>query len=226
MSTNPGQKPDPSDRYGGYSGYTPHNPADDPYATSGQSQQTGTGYQGNDPNYTYGQPGTQQQQYSTGQQQQYSTGQQQSNTYQPPASVLGSGRTGGLHDSSTLGINPRLAALLSYLVGPFSGIVVFFLERRNQFVRFNAAQSVVVFGPAFIVYLIAQILIKLTAGIFLIGALFGTVFGCLSTVLVIVFGLLGLFLMVQAYRGVKVKLPIAGNYADSFIARFSGRKTI
>jgi uncharacterized membrane protein len=223
MSTNPGQgqNPDPANTYGGYSGYTPRNSADDPYSAhrpGPDPAQTTGNTQANDPTYVYGQQG---------QKQQYSTGQQQQGTYQPPDSVLSKSRgSEGAYDATTLGMEARLEALLSYLFGWFTGIIFFFLERKNRYVRFHAAQSIVLFGPAFIVYVLAQFLIKITAGIFLLSSLFATVFGCLSFALIVVFGLLWIFLMVQAYRGVRVRLPFVGNYADGLLRRFSRRGSI
>ncbi len=220
MSTNPnqGQNPDPS-KYGGYTGYTPPNPADDPYGAYSQSsgaQQSGTGSQSSDPNYVYGQ----QQQYASGGQQQ-----QQYNTYQPPQSVGGlSGRNSGANDPTSLGMTARMEALLSYLFICFSGIVFFFLERKNRFVRYNAAQSIVVFGPFFIVYTILKLIIGITSGIFLIGGLFGFVFGTVVTLLSIIFGLLWVYLLIQSYRGVMVRLPYASTYADALLKRFGGGK--
>ncbi len=223
MSTSPnqGQNPDPS-KYGGYTGYTPPNPADDPYGSYSQSsgaQQSGAGYQGSDPNYVYGQQG-QQQQYASGGQQQ-----QQYNTYQPPQSVGGvGGKNAGANSPTSLGMTARMEALLSYLFICFSGLVFFFLERKNSFVRYNAAQSIVVFGPFFIVYTILKLIVGITSGIFLIGGLFGFVFGTVATLLGIVFGLLWVYLLIQAYRGVTVRLPYASVYTDALLKRFGGGK--
>jgi len=79
MTTNPnqGQRPDPADKYGGYSGYQPPNPVDDPYGASQEDRS-----QQSDPNYVYGQQG-QGQQSRDGQGQQ-----QQQYNYEPPESVL------------------------------------------------------------------------------------------------------------------------------------------
>ena len=80
-----------TDSYGGYGGYRPSNPVDDPY---GASQQGGS--QQSDPNYVYGQQ-TQGQQSSDNQGQQ-----QQQYAYEPPESVLRSqGRRKKLSPSPT-----------------------------------------------------------------------------------------------------------------------------
>jgi uncharacterized membrane protein len=209
MSVNPnqGQNPDSSGQYGGYTGYTPPqstSPKDDPYNAQwyGQ-QQPGAGSQAGA-----------QQQYSAGPQQQ-----QQQQYYQPPlsASSRQSG-TGGANDMSSFGLSARIVALLSYLFIWVGGIFFLLFERKNRFVRFSAAQSVTIFGPLFVLY----VLLKLIALIPFIGTfLLAQVIGCLVGLLVAVGLLVWVFLMVQAYRGVAVRIPIVSDYADALLARFS-----
>ena len=204
MSTNPyqGQNPDQSNQYGGYSGYTP------PAQTGAQYGQQG--YQQGDDQYVYGQQSQQQQQ----QQQQYGT-------YQPPLSA--SARTqgnAGASEPTSLGMNARNEAVLSYLFWGLSGLVFFVLERKNRFVRFHAAQSLVVLGSAMIVYIV----LRLITVIPLIGFLLSPVLSCLTFVVLIPAALIWIFLMVQAYRGSRTKLPIVGDYAEALLARFSKQK--
>lgn len=210
MSTNPnqGQQPDSSRPYGGYGGYNPTNPADDPYGTS--QPQPATGSPQGDPNYNYGQGG---QQYATGQQQQQQQ-QQQSNAYVPPSSVRGTrGGQAGATDARS-----RRLALFSYLGVCFTGIFFFFTQRRNNFVRFHAAQSIVVFTPLVVVSIVLQLILK----IWLLGALLTPlVGGCLLPLIGFAGLVLWAFLMLQAYRGVRFKLPVVGDYAEALMARFS-----
>ncbi|GAC1363207.1 MAG: hypothetical protein NVS2B12_11780 [Ktedonobacteraceae bacterium] len=230
MSTNPnpGQQPDASNSYGGYSGYRPARPADDPYGAAAgptpdpQGGAAGTGPAQNDPNYVYGQQG---QQYSYGQQQQY-YGQpgQQSRAYVPPSSVSGrnSYNQSGQSATSATDEASRKRAFYSYLGLCFTGIVFFFLQRRNSYVRFHAAQSVVAFTPIVAVYIVLRILTVLP----LVGVVLGPILGCLTSILLIGGTLLWVFLMVQSYRGSNVRLPIIAEYADAFVARFSRGRTI
>lgn len=232
MSTNPNQnqQPDPSrpqGGYGGYSGYNPSNPADDPYNVSSQPQ---TGAPRSDPNYVYGQGG---QQYSGGQQQQqqyYAPGQQQGNTYVPPASVRGTygGQNQGQNQGQS-GFGPtkssRRTALISYLGLCFTGIAILIFGRKDRFVKFHAAQSVIVFTPLVVAYLILGVLGSIFGHILLIGGLFASIFGCLAGLVVTVGVILWIILMVQAYRGVTFKLPIVGDYAEALVARFSKKST-
>jgi uncharacterized membrane protein len=207
MSTNPyqGQTPDQSNQYGGYTGYTPpaQNDATGPQQYGGTSSGQGDYQYGQ---YTYDQGGQQQQQ------QEYQYG-----AYQPPQSAL-SGRSGAsgtseADDRAVLGMKGRTAAAASYILMFLSGFVFFFLERKNRFVRFSAAQSVLLFGSLAIVIAVLQLL----TGIFLIGALFGLIVGVLK---ILTIGL-WIVLTVLAYLGKKVKLPFFGDYAESLVARFT-----
>jgi uncharacterized membrane protein len=48
-------------------------------------------------------------------------------------------------DSST-GLSPRTGAILAYGGGVVTGVILWFVEQRDPFVRFHAAQSIVTFG--------------------------------------------------------------------------------
>jgi uncharacterized membrane protein len=228
VSTKPNQGKNPDqDRYGGYTGYQPRKPADDPYGAYYQpsgSQQEGTagtaGEQKSDPTYVYGQK----QQHksssaSSGQQQQQ---QQQNSTYQPPSSV-----SGKRYDSSSkksTGLEPRYAAVLSYLGLCFTGLFFFLWERKNRLVRFSAAQSIVLFFPLLIIYSILNAIIGFIAGIPIIGLLAPLLATAVFVVIVLPAIIVWLFLMLQAYRGVEVKLPYVGEYAERLLRLFSPRQ--
>jgi uncharacterized membrane protein len=217
IDPNQGQKPDPNDPYGAYSGYAAQQPAqanpDDPYSSQGYGQQQAGAYGA----------GTGQQ-YGTGQQQtyqQYGTGQQQQQqAYQPPLSAYNSSSTSDPSGPSTMKMKPRMAALLSNAFIWIGGLFFFFAERKNRFVRFNAAQSFLFFGSVSIVFEVLRILGFLTLIPF-IGWLFGFIFSAVSVVLLLGAGLVWVFLCFQAYRGAKTKLPFFGDYAEKLVARFT-----
>lgn len=48
--------------------------------------------------------------------------------------------------ASSTGLPPRLAAVLAYSAWWISGLLLWWLERQDGYVRFHAAQSVVAFG--------------------------------------------------------------------------------
>ncbi len=219
INPNQGQNPDQQDPYGAYQGYTPApqpaQPAqpdpDDPYNSKWYGQQQGGGY-----------TGTNAGQYGTGQQtyQQYGTGQQQQQqTYQAPQSAYRS-TSSDPSGPSSMSMNPRIAALLSNAFIWVGGLFFFVAERKNRFVRFNAAQSFLLFGSVSIAFTVISLLGFLTV-IPLLGWFFGLIFGLVHAVLLIGAGLAWLFLMFQAYRGVKFKIPFFGDYAETLVNRFT-----
>ncbi len=110
------------------------------------------------------------------------------------------------------------AALFSYALGWASGLVFLVLERKNSFVRFCAAQSFLLFGGVTLL----QIIIRILSAIPLIGPLIlAPILGLLGTVVILVAVATWIFLMFQAYRGVKVKIPIVGDYAEALVARIT-----
>ncbi len=200
MSINPNQNPDP-DQYGGYTGYTPP-------PQQGQSQTYGQGSYS-----SYQQPGSQS---SYGQQ-------QQQQTYQPPRSASSYSRgSSGSNDPTSTGMKPGNAALLSYLFWWLSGLVFFVIERKNRFVRFSAAQSFLFFGGVTVIYVVLRVLSALPV----IGFLLNPILPCAFFVLLVPAVLIWLFLMLQAYRGVSVKLPIIGDYAEGLVERFTKKRTV
>lgn len=109
---------------------------------------------------------------------------------------------------------------MSYVLGWFSGLIFFVIERKNRFVRFHAAQSFIFFGIVSVVYIV----IRLLSIIPVLGFLLNPVLGCATLILLIPAALIWVLLMIQAYRGVNFRLPIISGYADSLIDRFTSKK--
>lgn len=100
---------------------------------------------------------------------------------------------------SSLGLDANVAALLSYLGGFISGIIIFVLEKENKFVRFHAMQSLILFGGFFVLQIILVFTIVLIVVVPLVN----------------IAGLiLWVILMVKAYKGEMYKLPIIGDMAE------------
>ena len=194
MSWNPNQGQDPNqpNQYGG--GYAP--------------PQKGAPYSGQQ----YGQPdGYQQGGY--GQQQPY--GQQPYGGYQQPYGAPPPAGNASPLGPSSIGMDPKVAAGLSYLVG-IIGIIFFFIEKQNRFVRFHALQAILLGVSAAVVYIVLVILGVASAFIDQSGALTGLIFGLGSLVVwgVAVIGwLIG---MINAFQGKYFKLPFIGDYAEKW----------
>jgi uncharacterized membrane protein len=196
MGYQPPQDPNNPSQYGSYGGTPPPqtNPTD-PY--SGQQYGQQGGYQ--QPGYQqpgYQQPGYQQPGY------QPPYGQQQYN-YQQPGAAGASGPT-------SMGMQPNVAAGLSYVLGWITGIVFFLMEKQNRFVRFHAMQSILFFGGLTVLNIILSIIgnldIVLLSGVAqILGSLIGLV------------GFVGwIILMINGFQGKYFKLPIVGDYAEKY----------
>jgi uncharacterized membrane protein len=92
---------------------------------------------------------------------------------------------------TTLGIDERWERVLAYAFIWVSGLILLFVEHRNQTVRRHAMQSVIVFGSLGLIGLLAGWL----SGIWLIGPLFGLIAGLVGFVTFA----LWILLMVLAY---------------------------
>jgi uncharacterized membrane protein len=103
---------------------------------------------------------------------------------------------------TTIGLEENVAGLLCYVLGWVSGIVFLILEPKNNFVRYHAIQSIIVFGAI-------NIAMAILSPIPIIGAVFFWILWVLWVILWIV-------LMVRAYQGKKYKLPVSGNAAEKW----------
>ena len=103
-------------------------------------------------------------------------------------------------EKTDMGLEPNIAGLLCYILGWVTGIIFLILEKQNEFVRFHAMQSIVVFGAITILELIF-------GWIPIIGWIFDWIIGVIAFILWIV-------LMFKAYQGQRYKLPWAGNFAE------------
>jgi uncharacterized membrane protein len=103
----------------------------------------------------------------------------------------------------------NIAGLLCYALGWVTGLIFYFIDKR-PFVRFHAAQSIVVFGGLTIIR-VGLGMVFLTGGVSL-G------FGLLWLVSILGF-VLWILLMIKAYQGERYRLPIAADLADQIFSK-------
>ena len=109
-----------------------------------------------------------------------------------------------IEEKASIGLEPNIAGLLSYVLGWVSGIIIFILEKDNKFIRFHALQSILVFGTL-------NVASALLTWIPFFGVFFGVVIGILAFILWIL-------LMVKAYQGEKYKILWAGDFAEKQVS--------
>jgi uncharacterized membrane protein len=119
--------------------------------------------------------------------------------------------------SSQSGMAENVAGLLCYVFGWVTGIIFFLIDKR-PYVRFHAAQSIVVFGGLHIITVALGIMFGV--GFMMMGG-WGT-FG-LGAVLFGLVRLVGfilwILLMVKAYQGEKFQVPVAAGIAQSLAGK-------
>lgn len=109
----------------------------------------------------------------------------------------------------TTGLSENVAGLLCYLLGWLTGIIFLLIDKR-PFVRFHAAQSIVVFGALFILRIILSFGLF---GIHMFG--FFSLWALVSLLVSLVTLILWIVLMVTAFQGKRLEIPVAANIAKS-----------
>ncbi len=99
---------------------------------------------------------------------------------------------------STFGLDKNVACALTYVLGWVTGLLFFLVEKGDKEVRFNAVQSIILFGLINILTMVPVLGIMLSPFLFLIGLI------------------AWILLLVKTYQGAKVKLPVIGGYAEKF----------
>lgn len=112
---------------------------------------------------------------------------------------------------SSTGLESNIGGLLSYVLGWITGLIFFLVEVKDEFVRFHAMQSIIVFGAITVVGIVLSVL-QLIPGIGILFTVLSALVGLFAFVLWIV-------LMVKAYQGERYKLPWAGELAERYSAK-------
>ena len=104
---------------------------------------------------------------------------------------------------TSTGLEQNVASLLCYLLTWVTGIIFLIIEKENKVVRFHAVQSIAVFVPINILQIIFSFI-----------PILGWIINILLWILEVI---LWIVLMMNAYRGKMIKIPIAGNFAEKQI---------
>jgi uncharacterized membrane protein len=111
--------------------------------------------------------------------------------------------------SPTEGIQENVAGLLCYVLGWLSGIIFLLIDKR-PWVKFHAAQSIVVFGGLTVIRIGLMFLSGVLGG----GVVGWGVLGLLGLAIGLVGLVLWILLMVKAYQHQTFRVPIAADIAD------------
>ena len=126
---------------------------------------------------------------------------------------------------SETGLDSNVAGALSYVFGFVSGLIFYLIEKEDRFVRWHAAQSIALSAVLAVVYIVLTFLgtvVSMTtfsgsSGLFLVGSLFSLVLGLVWLVATVGSFVVWLYLIVKAYQGDTVRLPVVANLADRLV---------
>lgn len=180
------------------------NQGQDPNAFPGYGQQTPPPqYPGYDPNMG----GAQQNPYSGN-----TPGQQQYQSYQSGYNASSTNQWG----PTSMGLEANVGAGLSYVLGWLTGLIFYFVEKQNRFVRFHASQSIILFGAYTILEVVLGIVNTFLDTMFsLSGSFFlTTMLSCINGLILLGIGILYIVLLIQGFTGKYFKLPVIGDFAE------------
>ena len=124
---------------------------------------------------------------------------------------------------SAIGLDANLAAAIGYPIG-ILGLIDFFMDKDNKFVRFHGIQSVLFSVAVWVVFMVLCIVLFIVGLIAsyissALGALIGLLyFFIFLGFMVIWFGML-LYSGYRAYQGQTFKLPLVGNFAEKIVSK-------
>jgi uncharacterized membrane protein len=110
----------------------------------------------------------------------------------------------------------NVAGALCYALGWITGLVFYFVDKR-PYVRFHAAQSIVVFGAITILH---EFLRNFFGFSVVTGGWTGFTLGyTLWRLLHLVGFILWILLMVKAYQGERFRIPVAADFAEKIFGK-------
>ncbi|MCU1266057.1 MAG: putative rane protein conserved [Acidobacteria bacterium] len=124
---------------------------------------------------------------------------------------------------SAIGLEANLAAALGYPIG-ILGLINFFMDKENKFVRFHGIQSVLYSVALGVIFTVVMVVLAI------VGAIASQISGALAILVWILYLLAFLAGMVlwlgvllysayRAYQGQTFKLPLVGNFAEKMVEK-------
>jgi uncharacterized membrane protein len=118
--------------------------------------------------------------------------------------------------STQTGLSENIAGMFCYLFGWVTGLIFYFTDKR-PYVRFHAAQSIVVFGALHII----SYILGMSFGLSMLTGGWTGFSGGLLLLHLLHLGtfILWILLMVKAYQGERFRVAIAADLADKIFGK-------
>ncbi len=117
---------------------------------------------------------------------------------------------------TTLGLSERLERVLAYAFFCFSGLFLFIFE-KNKNVRWHAMQSILTFGPLFVLMFLVSMLQSILSIIPVLHILTDLGLSLLHNILVVITLMLWIWLMLMAFIRHDYRLPFISKWVRLFL---------
>lgn len=135
----------------------------------------------------------------------------------PPPQNAGSSN----NRNSSTGLSSNVGAGLACLIPLITGIVFLLIEKKDQFVRFWAMQSVLLGVMWLVIYIILAIASFLLIHIPVIGLIFGLIIFLLDFAVSVVWLCIYVYCLIQAFSGKEWDIPYIGRIAREQLEKIS-----
>jgi uncharacterized membrane protein len=119
--------------------------------------------------------------------------------------------------NSSTGLATNVASLLAYLLGWITGLVFLLVEKKDETVRWHAAQSFIFSLGVTVIFMAISIISVILAFVPVIRVVSWILASLLSPLLSIGVLILWILLMVKAYQGQKMELPIVKDFIPAIL---------
>jgi uncharacterized membrane protein len=114
---------------------------------------------------------------------------------------------------------PNVAACLSCVFPLIGGLIFLNAEKKNEFVRFYAMQSIYFGGASFVAYVVLHIIWSIMARVPLLGALLGFLLSMVWVALALCWVAIYLITILKSITGKEWEIPYLGKLAREQLAR-------
>ncbi len=103
----------------------------------------------------------------------------------------------------------KLLSFIAYFFGWVSGLIIFLTEKKSEYIRFNAMQSIIFSG--------IWTLLRIFTTVISFIPVFGRIIGFLISSIIYLGGfVIWIILLVKSFQGEYFKLPLIGDYAEKY----------